>query len=214
MKLAVGGCSFSDYRYGITPYGKRLSEELDCEYIHAAACAGSNHRIWRVLTRHIIDKDLTAGDIILLQYRIIDRKEIWSPEPNPYDSPVESLDEPWEDGKIFRLSVHSEEYSVCNIEKQYSKYHNRCNNIEFNKEMFWTNHAMFDALCKQNNITLININTQYDRDNRVPGIVLDDILEEKELRLDTAHMNQKGHIVSALRILPELKTLSKFQRQS
>ena len=110
--------------------------------------------------------------------------------------------------------MHSEEYSVCNIEKQYSKYHNRCNNIEFNKEMFWTNHAMFDALCKQNNITLININTQYDRDNRVPGIVLDDILEEKELRLDTAHMNQKGHIVSALRILPELKTLSKFQRQS
>ena len=33
MKLAVGGCSFSDYRYGITPFGKRISEELDCDYI-------------------------------------------------------------------------------------------------------------------------------------------------------------------------------------
>ena len=74
MILAVGGCSFSDYRKGIVPYGKQVADYFNYKYLHAAACAGSNHRIWRVLSRAIIDGDLSRGDLILLQYISINSK--------------------------------------------------------------------------------------------------------------------------------------------
>ena len=201
MKIAVGGCSFSDYRYDILPYGQQVAEYFGFEYIHAAACAGSNHRIWRVLTKAIIDKKLTSGDIILLQYTILDRKEIWSPTSKRYKSPYETLDDEWEDGKLFRLTVHSDSLAKSADEIKISKLHNKFTNYNYNKEVFLTQHVMFDALCKQNNIHLFNINTQYDKDHRIQGIELDHILEHDHLRLDSAHMNNDGHRVATAKIV-------------
>lgn len=204
MKLAVGGCSFSDYRYDILPYGPQVAEHFDLDYFHAAACAGSNSRIWRVLTRAIMDKKLTSGDIVLLQYTILDRKEIWSPDPKRYYSPYEVLDDAWEDGKLFRLTAHSEEYSQNIHEKQISNLHNRFTNYNYNLELFYTQHTAFAALCKCNGIQYYTINTQYDQDHRITGINLDMMLNDSLLRLDSGHMNQQGHTLSANRIIQHL----------
>ena len=204
MILAVGGCSFSDYRYDIYPYGRQIADHFDYDYFHAAACAGSNHRIWRVLTRAIINGELSRGDLILLQYTILDRKEVWSPEPNRFYSPYEELDDVWPTGKIFRLTAHSAEYSQSLHEKQYSNLHNRFTDYEFNKEIFETQHAAFKALCNVKGIRCININTQYDQDHRIEGINLESILNDSLLRLDSGHMNQSGHNKAATKIIAYL----------
>ena len=204
LTLAVGGCSFSDYRYDMHPYGRQVAEHFDYKYFHAAACAGSNHRIWRVLTRAIIDKQLSQGDIILLQYTILDRREVWSPDTTRYHSPYEELDDYWRNGKLFRLTAHSEEYSANIHEKQYSQLHNRFTNYDYNKEIFETQHAAFAALCKLNGIKIINVNTQYDSDHRITGVNLESILNDVLLRMDSGHMNQAGHTKAATRIIDYL----------
>jgi hypothetical protein len=204
MILAVGGCSFSDYRKGIVPYGKQVADYFDYSYLHAAACAGSNHRIWRVLSRAIIDGDLSRGDLILLQYTILDRKEVWSPDPVRFYSPNEELDDAWHPGKIFRLTAHSAEYSQNRHEKKYSDLHNRFTNHKFNREVFETQHAAFRALCDVNGIQCININTVYDQSHRITGINLESILQDSLLRLDSGHMNQSGHNKATTKIIEHL----------
>ncbi len=204
MNLAVGGCSFSDYRYDIYPYGRQVADHFGWDYFHAAACAGSNHRIWRVLTKAIMDKDLVSGDTILLQYTILDRKEVWSPDPKRFYSPYEELDDYWKSGKLFRLTAHSAEYSQNVHEKQYSNLHNRFTNYEYNQEVFITQHTAFQALCDINNIKCVHINTQYDADHRIAGVNLESILNDVLLRMDSGHMNQRGHTLAASRIIKHL----------
>jgi len=36
ITIAVGGCSFSDYRYDIHPYGRQVADHFDCNYIITA----------------------------------------------------------------------------------------------------------------------------------------------------------------------------------
>lgn len=204
MNLAVGGCSFSDYRYDIYPYGRQVADHFGWDYFHAAACAGSNQRIWRVLTRAIIDKELQQGDLILLQYTILDRREVWSPDTTRHNSPYEELDDYWDNGKLFRLTAHSVEYSANIHERQLSNLHNRFSDYDYNKEIFETQHAAFAALCELNGITVLNINSQYDADHRIPGVNLSDILNDVLLRMDSGHMNQIGHSKAASRIIKHL----------
>ena len=49
MKIAVAGCSVSDYTgEGVERvYGEILAESLNVEYIHEGAGIGSNYRMWR-----------------------------------------------------------------------------------------------------------------------------------------------------------------------
>ena len=206
MKLAVGGCSFSDMRHNLITYGIQVAEHFGYDYLHAAACAGSNTRIWRVVTRAIIDKELVAGDVILLQYTILDRKEIWSPVAARFESPTEILDDIWEDGKLYRLTVHSAELAKSTHEKQMSKLHNMFTNYNYNKELWLTQHTAFTALCAVNNIRIVHINSQYDSTHRIKGINLDNILSDITCRMDSAHMNQRGHTFAANRIIQYLTT--------
>lgn len=202
--LAVGGCSFSDYRYDIVPYGPKVAQHFDYEYIHEAACAGSNYRMWRRLTQHIIADKLVAGDIVLLQYTLIDRKESWTPVVHPNTNPKESITELYSTGSIIRLTPHTEQFAIGKRERELSRCHNYFSNHQFNLECFWAQHHQFAALCATRGITLRYLNTDYDREHRVQDIDAQHVLQQPTWRLDHSHLNQVGHDICTSLIIDHL----------
>lgn len=191
-RLAVGGCSFSDYRYDIIPYGHQVAKHFKLEYIHEAACAGSNYRIWRTLTNHIIKGTIGKGDIIILQYTLVDRREAWSPMIHKRFK-GESITEDYSTGTLLRLTPHSADFAINRYEKQLAECHNYFTNHEYNIECFWTQHTCFAALCETKGITVRYLNTQYDSENRINDIDGTHLLTGKKFLLDAGHMNQLGH---------------------
>lgn len=203
-KLAVGGCSFSDYRYGIVPYGAQVADHYHMQYVHEAACAGSNYRMWRRLTQHIVSGNLSAGDIIVMQHTLVDRKESWTPVEHENTNPQEHIFETHSQGSIIRLTPHSKQFAVGKHERSLADCHNYFTNHEFNLECFWAQHHQFAALCAVNNITVRYLNTQYDSENRIPDIDAQHLLLEPTWRLDTSHLNQVGHDLCARLVIDHL----------
>lgn len=78
MKLIVGGCSVSDRTEVQECYGEILARRLNVEYIHHGAGCGSNYRIWRKITTDVINNNICAGDLVIVQYTEITRQEFWS----------------------------------------------------------------------------------------------------------------------------------------
>jgi hypothetical protein len=209
-RLAVGGCSFSDRRYGIKPYGETVAKHLGFDYIHEAASAGSNYRIWRRLIKHIVNRKIVSNDIIIIQYTLIDRREAWTPVVHENTFDQEHIHEPYDGGTLLRLTPHSEQFAVNKQERQLALAHNYSSNHKFNKECFWTNHMAFAALCKQNQIKVRYLNTTYDNENRVPDIDGTGLLSGSKYLLDEAHMNQLGHDRAAQLVINTLDpTLTK-----
>lgn len=203
VKIAVGGCSFSDRRYNIKPWGEQVAEHYNVEYIHEAASAGSNYRIWRRLTTHIMNNVLSTGDIIILQYTIISRKESWSPLIHK-NYELEHICEPYDNGTLVRLTPHFGEFAKNNYERKLAECHNYFSNYQYDLECFWTNHTCFAALCEQRGIVLKYLNTKYDSENRIPDIDGTHLLERKRHLLDGGHMNQLGHNYAAQLVIPHL----------
>ena len=203
-KLAVGGCSFSDYRYGIIPWGEQVAQHYNHTYIHEAACAGSNYRIWRTLTQHIINNTLNSGDTIVLQYTLVDRRESWTPIEHTNTNPEESIVDPYTSGSIIRLTPHSEQFAVGRQERALAHCHNYFTNHQFNLENFWCHHTAFAALCATRGIALRYLNTIYDAENRISDINGIHLLSESSWRLDSSHMNQTGHDLCARLVIDHL----------
>lgn len=203
-RLAVGGCSFSDRRYGIRPWGEQVAQHYNHTYIHEAASAGSNYRIWRTLTQHIINNRLTSGDTIVLQYTLVDRRESWTPVDHINTNPQEQIFEPYTTGSIIRLTPHSEQFAVGRQERALAHCHNYFTNHQYNVELFWCQHTAFAALCETRGITLRYLNTTYDAENRIPDIDGTHLLNEKDWCLDSAHMNQTGHDICARLVIDHL----------
>ena len=86
MKVIVAGCSFSDYMEDNSyVYGDRLAMMLGATYIHEGAGAGSNWRIWRRITKMVLDDFLMPNDIVIIQYTGLERTEFWSDsQPNKW----------------------------------------------------------------------------------------------------------------------------------
>lgn len=190
--LAVGGCSFSDYRYGIIPYGDLVAKHFGCHYIHEAACAGSNSRIWRTLIGHIQNNEISAGDIILLQYTLLARNEAWSPYHHSiYEN--EKIFEEYDSGTLLRLTPHFKSFAKTREEHSLAFCHNYFYNKEFAREIWRTHHYCFAEMCKAKNVYLIHVNSIYDNDIRVNGIDLSVILNDTRYQLDPGHLNQLGH---------------------
>ena len=192
VKIAVGGCSFSDRRYGIVPWGDTVATLQNKTYIHEAASAGSNFRIWRRLTNHIQSGNLSKGDIIIVQYTNIDRAEAWSPHIHTVN-PQEPISEPYEGGTLLRLTPHFDQHAVNKYERRLADCHVYFNNNKFNIEQFYSQHYMFASMCKQHKIQLRILNTAYDGSTRIPDIDATDILKDPDLCLDSSHPNQAGH---------------------
>jgi hypothetical protein len=79
MKIAVAGCSVSDYTgEGVERvYGEILAESLNVEYIHEGAGIGSNYRMWRKITNLVMDDTITSDDLVIIQYTQTSRQEFW-----------------------------------------------------------------------------------------------------------------------------------------
>ena len=203
-KIAVGGCSFSDRRYGITPWGDTVAKSLGVEYIHEAASAGSNYRMWRRLTNHIMLGNIAKGDTIIMQYTNVDRTEAWT--PNIHDNnPLEPISESYDKGTLVRLTPHYNEHAIGDYEKRLAECHIYFNNNHFNIEKFHMQHYMFDSMCKAHKIKLRILNTAYDGSTRIPDIDATQVLEDKKYCLDSSHPNQAGHNRIAKIVLKHLK---------
>lgn len=203
VKIAVGGCSFSDFRYGLIPWGKIVADHFGVDYIHEAACAGSNQRIWRRLTAHVLNGNLIAGDIIILQYTLVDRKESWTPELHTnYD--LECISEHYDNGTLVRLTPHFEQFAISRHERQLAHTYNYFNNHNLNLEQFWTQHHGFSALCENKGIHLRYLNTVYDCENRIKDINGTSLLDDPAHCLDSSHLNQLGHNQAAQLVIQSL----------
>ena len=78
MKVAVAGCSFSDYTNVEHVYGETLAYHLNAEYIHLASGCGSNDRSFRRIVESVEDNTLTKNDLVIIQLTNPERKEIFS----------------------------------------------------------------------------------------------------------------------------------------
>jgi len=145
-KLIVAGCSVSDYTNVKKVWGEYLADQLNYEYVHEAAGCGSNYRMWRVLTTHILNGNITANDTVVVQYTTLERNEFWSPivEKN-------WLRDPAFDGNIIRFKMHSHSWHN-GIESKLLKLYERFVNTDFEKEKFINAHMTFQCLAKEYNI--------------------------------------------------------------
>lgn len=202
-KIIVGGCSFSNRRYGIRPWGELVADHLGCEYIHEAASAGSNYRIWRTITNHIIDKRIHKDDLIIIQYTLVDRKESWTPNLHT-NHELENISEPYDGGTLVRLTPHFKDFAIGRQERNLADCHNYFNNHTLNLEQFWCQHTMFSNMCKHLSLRVRYLNTDYDKEHRVHDIDGTHLLENPDCCLDSGHMNQLGHNHAAQLVISNL----------
>jgi len=223
MKLFVAGCSFSDYTKVEKVYGEFLAEKLGCEYVHEGAGAGSNWRIWRTITTHVMSGNLTSDDILVVQYTGREREEFWTDFPQPdtaflprtIDS-LNTIDRCANGGNIIRFKANAGSWQnnpeECDFFKTYEKYFV---NIHFENERFRAHNFMFQHMLISNNIRTIFI-----RGIRVPLFPDKEILPEFRPYVydmgyeydpahnlspsDTSHLNQLGHEVFAGRLFDHI----------
>lgn len=145
-KLVVAGCSVSDYTNVNKVWGDYLAELLNYDYLHEAAGCGSNYRMWRVLTSHILNGNINSSDTVIVQYTTLERNEFWSPTVEE-----DYLRDPLFDGNIIRFKSHSYTWHKGS-EAKLMKLYERFINDDFEKEKFVNNHMMFQCLAKEYNI--------------------------------------------------------------
>jgi hypothetical protein len=175
-KLFVSGCSYSDCTGINYPWGDCLASMLGYEYNHVAMGAGNNDRTWRILTRKIVSGEITPEDLIIIQYTDLFRRELPASaetfEPlviPPHDDrpgkPVPWIiesDTPY--GKMYttNLKMGSHTWVKEPHRTLHKMYEETAVDDNWTKEHFFTQHAMFKALCDKYNIRLIILRTQYD----------------------------------------------------
>ena len=159
-KLFVAGCSVSDYTLVDETYGDMLSKKLKYDYIHEAAGCGSNWRMWRKITNHIINGNLTKNDLLIIQYTSNERREFWTMDEVDYINGKINIREKYENGgSIIRFKTQSHTWQVLNEEKTFFKlYEENFLNSDFEDEVFRTQNFMFQHLLKTYNIPVIFFN--------------------------------------------------------
>ena len=214
-KLFVAGCSFSDYTKVDKVYGEFLAEKLGYEYVHEGAGCGSNWRIWRVITNHIMSGNLTPDDLLLIQYTGREREEFWTHFDQPHEAFLPrskdhlTVIEPFKNGgHIIRYKARAAEWQrnqeECDFFDMYEKYFK---SIHFENERFRTHNFMF-----QHMLINANINTIFVRGSRIAPLRDNELLpkflnscytstdDNPAYNLtpdDSSHLNQRGHEVFA-----------------
>lgn len=216
MKLFVAGCSVSDYTKVSKVYGEFLAEKLGCEYVHEGAGCGSNWRIWRAITGHIMSGDLTQDDLLVVQYTGREREEFWSRfDPTAAEMRPNDIDHlcvtevPDYGGSIIRYKAGAGEWQDQPAVKDFfNTYEQNHLHITFERDRFQTHNYMF-----QNMLLTKNIRTVFIRSQRSPSVPLSDLLPEFSKiaftepqtdismydlsSVDYDHMSQQGHEVFA-----------------
>jgi hypothetical protein len=219
-KLCVAGCSVSDYTDVESPYGQLIAANLGLEYLHEGAGAGSNYRIWRRITNHVLDGNITPDDILIVQYTEIVRNEFWSalpqPDPNWYRAPP--ADTSHDNGRILRWKFGSHVWQPYEEEQHFfEEYEKYFVSPRFAQEQFRVNNYNFQMMLKYHNIKTIFLTTSrstvageyliepfhsyqvYDKSNGDPVYNLREN--------DSCHFSQLGHRVMADKLIERIKEL-------
>ena len=211
--IVIAGCSYSDWSQVEYNYGEYLEQNLNLPIKSYSSGCGSNFRIWRKLTKAILNKEITDKDLLIIQYTNPDRKEFWSahtsyhyPDYKPSGNPYKGS--PMRDkhlgGDIIKFKMGASIWQSVEIEKTFFKLlEENFTSEEFDNEIFLNNHIMFQSLLKEFKIPTIFLQTTYT--NMAGDIpILDcDFHHQLDIRhLQTidlcneegcSHLNDKGH---------------------
>jgi len=168
-KVAVTGCSFSDYTFVDKVYGEWIAEQLNIEYLHLARGIGSNHRGIYASTKAITSDRLTKGDVLVFQITDPHRKILSSFEPIKYiDKPgqPEKWPTPFGDAWTTDYKAGSHVWQGSDVVAERNRQLHQtmeesCVNNEFETDQLVMQLILLDALCKTRGITLIPVATRY-----------------------------------------------------
>lgn len=223
MKIAVAGCSVSDYTEVDKVYGELLAERIGAEYIHEGAGCGSNYRIWRRITGHVMNGTITPEDIVIIQYTEVTRDEFWSSyvpssKKDRYDGKGKiELRENFDTGDIIRWKTlqygrNATEYNFLKLKEEHFT------SIKFCEEKFATNHYAFHNMLINKGIKVVYFSPagamhgygqrQIDYYNKNDEIIISPYINKGSAKLlpDNCHFSQYGHICMAEKLEKELRS--------
>ena len=199
-KLFVAGCSISTRCNAKTSYPEELSKLLNYELVNCTAGCGSNYRIWRMITKHIMDGNLTSDDLLVIQYTEPTRREFWSRFPKEKDNYKDLYDA----GTIIRFKFDSYVWQRTKEEIEFLKLYefNFVNDV-FESENFAVNNFNFQHMLKNHNIkvvfvksTRISVPDFFTFDEYKKCFYYDtsnlERVNNQSLK-DTGHFSDKGH---------------------
>jgi len=223
MKVIVGGCSVSDYSGADVErvYGEILAEKIGADYIHHGAGCGSNYRIWRVITKMVMNNEIDKDDIVLIQYTNVNRQEFWSSHVplNGDGDPaiwyrfderkkIETREQKY-NGDIIRFKTNLS-MPDKNEQKFFDLKQTYFTSIGFDEERFEYNHFLFHSLMISKNIKVAYFVPDSGEGAGMAGYSLDNIHlfnKNGEIHItdgltfqypgahlrDPGHFNQRGH---------------------
>jgi len=204
----------------ITAYGQVLAKKLGYEYCHEAAGCGSNYRIWRRITEHVMNGNLLPDDILLVQYTEYTRQEFWSATNNLRHHT--GLAKPLWDigpdgGNILRYKLGSYAWPHDNQIRQFFKmYEESFVGTEWSKLQWKTHHFCFQHMLLNCNVKTVFMHTRMSPHGHdeileqfVPYLYSepDDFINDNRTWLsadDKWHLSQYGHDIVAESIYQHL----------
>lgn len=198
--LVVGGCSFSS-DFNVTEgtnYPALIASRLNVQYLDHARIQGSNWRIWRNITNHVLDGDITPDDTLFIQYTEVHRQEFWVPVAARYRDT--KIHEPYDGGRLFKFKFGSHMYGE-GIERALSKIMMTCNSQAYELDRFRVQHNLFCSFLMHRGFKQVYfINTRYSalgqpvpHDFDYPIIDCEHILKQYHLPGDEWHLSEEGH---------------------
>ena len=158
-KLAVFGCSYSDYLpLNRTVYGKELARLLSVKYLHYGVGAGSNWRIWRSLAQSVMQGELDRDSVVLIQYTGLERREFWSSRPpGPDRAPADrSRDLAPGGGSLLRYKAWAWTWQDHDIENRFLKlYEENFVNTDYEQQWYDIQHLQCQLLLREYGIRAV-----------------------------------------------------------
>ncbi len=218
-KLFTAGCSVSSRCNCKTSYPEELAKLLNYELVNCVAGCGSNYRIWRMITKHIIDGNLTSNDLVVIQYTEPTRREFWSKFGK--NKNVDMIDL-YDDGSLIRFKFGSYLWQYTKEEIEFLKlYENNFVNDTFEIENFNLNNFNFQHMLKNNNIKVIFIKT--NRIGNVDFFTIDEYkkyiyfdysnhdITNNQTETDFCHFSDKGHKLIAQNLYEHILKLKLYE---
>jgi hypothetical protein len=209
-KLAVFGCSYSDYLpLNRVVYGEALADLLAVEYLHYGVGAGSNWRIWRSLAQSVISGEIDRDSVVLIQYTGLERREFWSSKPpGPHrDRSLQTRDIASGGGSLLRYKAMAWTWQDHRIENQFFRlYEEYFVNTDYERSWFDIQHLQCQLLlreygiraifmdCRHTPIRPLALITPYDQWQwQEPCWLQETDQYDYEAGEDNSHFNDHGH---------------------
>jgi hypothetical protein len=211
--IVIAGCSFSDWSEVEHNYGEYLGQNLNLPIKSYSSGCGSNFRIWRKLTKAILDKEITSKDLLIVQYTNPDRKEFWSSysslqdfDYKPSGNPIKGspMREKYLDGDLIKFKMGASTWQSVKVEKTFFQLlEENFTSEEFDIEIFISNHVMFQSFLKEFKIPTLFLQTTYTNIvGNLPSIDCNfhhylDVRHIQKIELcneeGCSHLNDDGH---------------------